>query len=246
MILLIYSQQENGNFQFLVEEELAEEKENQEIILSEGFVRFFQKEPYLEVINMGNEAEMPLYYILYEKKQKTEGNQKIIMCDVLTVNDSKYTVLRLLGKGKGGYSYLVTDGKEQYVLKQIHHEPCEYYTFGDKLQSELRDYETLRKLGIPMPQLLAVNHPQERILKEYIAGATVSELLKEGRMDSIWLEQVRAMCRLLYPAGLNIDYYPTNFVPCKGKLYYIDYECNSYMEKWDFEHWGIQYWTEQK
>lgn len=32
------------------------------------------------------------------------------MCDVLTVNDSKYTVLRLLGKGKGGYSYLVTDG----------------------------------------------------------------------------------------------------------------------------------------
>ena len=168
------------------------------------------------------------------------------MCDVLTVNDSKYTVLRLLGKGKGGYSYLVTDGKEQYVLKQIHHEPCEYYTFGDKLQSELRDYETLRKLGIPMPQLLAVDHPQERILKEYIVGATVSELLKEGWVDSIWLEQVSAMCRLLYPAGLNIDYYPTNFVPCKGELYYIDYECNSYMEKWDFEHWGIQYWTEQE
>lgn len=88
------------------------------------------------------------------------------MCDVLTVNDSKYTVLRLLGKGKGGYSYLVTDGKQQYVLKQIHHEPCEYYTFGDKLQSELRDYETLRQLGIPMPQLLAVDHSQERILKE--------------------------------------------------------------------------------
>ena len=168
------------------------------------------------------------------------------MCDVLTVNDSKYTVLRLLGKGKGGYSYLVTDGREQYVLKQIHHEPCEYYTFGDKLQSELRDYETLRKLGIPMPQLLAVDHPQERILKEYIAGSTVSELLKEGRMDSNWLEQVRAMCRLLYPAGLNIDYYPTNFVPCNGKLYYIDYECNSYMEKWDFEHWGVQYWKEQE
>lgn len=168
------------------------------------------------------------------------------MCDVLTVNDSEYTVLRLLGKGKGGYSYLVTDGQEQYVLKQIHHEPCEYYTFGDKLQSELRDYETLRKLGIPMPQLLAVDHPQERILKEYIAGSTVSELLKEGRMDSNWLEQVRAMCRLLYPAGLNIDYYPTNFVPCNGKLYYIDYECNSYMEKWDFEHWGVQYWKEQE
>ena len=74
----------------------------------------------------------------------------------MTVNDTEYTVLRLLGKGKGGYSYLVTDGEREYVLKQIHHEPCEYYTFGDKLQSELRDYETLRALGIPLPRLLAV------------------------------------------------------------------------------------------
>lgn len=46
-------------------------------------------------------------------------------CDILSVNDTKYTVLRLLGKGKGGYSYLVKDGRAQYVLKQIHHEPCE-------------------------------------------------------------------------------------------------------------------------
>ena len=163
----------------------------------------------------------------------------------MTVNDSEYTVIKLLGKGKGGYSYLVTDGTAQYVLKQIHHEPCEYYTFGDKLQSELRDYETLRNLGIPMPRLLAVDAPQERILKEYIAGATVAELLKEGRMEPDWLTQVQAMCSLLYPAGLNIDYYPTNFVPCDGTLYYIDYECNAYMEEWDFEHWGAQYWTAQ-
>ena len=34
-------------------------------------------------------------------------------------------------------------------------------------------------------------------------------------------DRVQAMCRLLYPAGLNIDYYPTNFVPCDGMLYYI-------------------------
>lgn len=78
----------------------------------------------------------------------------------MTVNGAEYTVLQLLGKGKGGYSYLVTDGAAQYVLKQIHHEPCEYYTFGDKLQAELQDYETLRKLGIPMPRLLAVDVPQ--------------------------------------------------------------------------------------
>lgn len=94
------------------------------------------------------------------------------MPDTLTVNGTGYAVLQLLGKGKGGYSYLVTDGAAQYVLKQIHHEPCDYYTFGDKLRSELWGYETLQKLGIPMPRLLAADAPQERILKEYITGPT--------------------------------------------------------------------------
>lgn len=149
----------------------------------------------------------------------------------MTVNDIEYSVIRLLGKGKGGYSYLVTDGKKQYVLKQIHHEPCEYYTFGDKLQSELHDYETLSRIGITMPTLLNVDIRQERILKEYIPGETIADCLKQGHIEEAWIAQIQAMCGLLYKAGINIDYYPTNFVPYGNKLYYIDYECNSYMAK---------------
>ena len=160
----------------------------------------------------------------------------------MTVNKKEYTVIQLLGKGKGGYSYLVTDGAGEYVLKQIHHEPCDYYTFGDKLASELRDYERLRNVGIPMPKLLEVDEKQERILKEYIPGDTIDKLVKEDRMEDDFFRQMEDMCRLLYPAGLNIDYFPTNFVVCAGKVYYIDFECNDYQQQWDFEHWGSQYW----
>ena len=161
----------------------------------------------------------------------------------LTVNGKPYTVIRLLGKGKGGYSYLVRSGDCEYVLKQIHHEPCSYYQFGDKLQSELRDYARLKALDIPMPTLLEVDKEQERILKEYIAGPTIDALVSQGQMEPDYLRQIQDMCGQLYPAGLNIDYYPTNFVVRGGRLFYIDYECNSYMEQWDFEHWGAQYWT---
>ena len=49
-----------------------------------------------------------------------------IMPDTLPVNGKEYKIIRLLGKGKGGYSYLASDGERQYVLKQIHHEPCSY------------------------------------------------------------------------------------------------------------------------
>ena len=160
----------------------------------------------------------------------------------MTVNKKEYTVIQLLGKGKGGYSYLVTDGAGEYVLKQIHHEPCDYYTFGDKLASELRDYERLRNVGIPMPKLPEVDEKQERILKEYIPGDTIDKLVKEDRMEDDFFRQMEDMCRLLYPAGLNVDYFPTNFVVCAGKVYYIDFECNDYQQQWDFEHWGSQYW----
>ncbi len=160
----------------------------------------------------------------------------------MTVNGVEYTQLRLLGRGKGGYSWLVELDGQEYVLKQIHHEPCDYYTFGDKLASELRDYERLHALGIPMPRLLAVDSENERILKEYIPGSTIDRYVLRDEMKPEFHAQMRELCRVLYAAGLNIDYYPTNFVVMEDKLYYVDYECNGYMSQWDFEHWGWKYW----
>ena len=161
----------------------------------------------------------------------------------IRISDKTYNILRLLGKGKGGYSYLVTDGQAQYVCKQIHHEPCDYYTFGDKLAAELRDYRRLTALGLPLPRLLAVDREQERLLKEYIHGPTAAELVERDTLPPDCLAQVEAMCRVLYPEGLNIDYFPTNFVLQDGRLWYIDYECNPYEMQWDFAHWGVKYWS---
>ena len=161
----------------------------------------------------------------------------------MTVNGTNYEVIRLLGKGKGGYSYLTEKDGRLAVLKQIHHEPCDYYQFGDKLQSELRDYARLQEAGIPIPRMLDVDVEQERILKEFIDGDTIMDLVKQDRMDDRYIHQMEDMCRKLYSVGLNIDYFPTNFIPQDGVLYYIDYECNPYDPKWDFENWGKAYWS---
>lgn len=161
----------------------------------------------------------------------------------LSVNGKQYTLIKLLGKGKGGYSYLALDGENKVVLKQIHHEPCDYYTFGDKIQAEINDYNRLRRIGIPMPVLIDVDVEQERIVKEYIDGPTVFDLVLNDRLPPHCVEQVKRMCALLYPANTNIDYFPTNFVLQNGILYYIDYECNDYMPEWNFENWGIKYWS---
>ena len=161
----------------------------------------------------------------------------------LSVNGKEYEIIKLLGKGKGGYSYLATDGKQKYTLKQIHHEPCSYYQFGDKIQSEINDYKRLKNIGIAMPEMLDVDVENERILKEYIEGETIFDLVLQDRMKDEYIEQVKAMCALPYPQNTNIDYFPTNFIVQNGKMYYIDYECNDYMEEWNFENWGVKYWS---
>ena len=162
----------------------------------------------------------------------------------LSVNGAEYSIVKLLGKGKGGYSYLAEREGKHFALKQIHHEPCDYYTFGDKLQSELRDYTTLRSIGIKLPELYEVDVMNERILKEYIDGDTVAQIVeRDGRAPEDAFVQVKEMCSLLYASGLNIDYYPTNFIMSDSKLYYIDYECNCYSDEWNFENWGIKYWS---
>ena len=94
-----------------------------------------------------------------------------------------------------------------------------------------------------MPKLLDVDIQEERIVKEYIDGKTVYELVLSGGLPPCCMEQVQKMCALLYSAHTNIDYFPTNFVLRDGVLYYIDYECNDYMDQWNFENWGIKYWS---
>lgn len=174
-----------------------------------------------------------MLYLLYSKHMENTW----IICGRL------YRIIRLLGHGKGGYSWMAECCGQPAVVKQIHHEPCDYYAFGNKIEAECRDYERLLAAGIRIPAMIAVDRTAERIVKEYIEGDTVFDLVRDGKPVEPYLVQVREMAERAKTAGLNIDYYPTNFVINDGLLWYIDYECNDYSDEWSFENWGIRYWS---
>lgn len=162
--------------------------------------------------------------------------------ETISVNNNDYHIIRLLGKGKGGYSYLVQKNSQFYVLKQIHHEPCDYYSFGNKIEAEYNDYNRLINTNLSVPRMIDIDFENERILKEYIEGPDIATLVKKKLMKENYYSQIEEMAQMLKEQNLNIDYYPTNFIVLNDLLYYIDYECNTYMEEYSYQVWGRQYW----
>lgn len=110
---------------------------------------------------------------------------------------------------------------------------------GEKMTVNGKEYEIL----IRIPAMMDVDVENERVLKEFIDGDTIYELVLQDKMIPVYMDQIHGMCELLYAAHTNIDYFPTNFVVRDGTLYYIDFECNEYMEEWNFENWGCKYWS---
>ncbi|WP_162064019.1 phosphotransferase [Vibrio taketomensis] len=163
----------------------------------------------------------------------------------ITTKLGEVVIRKFLGKGKSGYSYLAESNDGKYVIKFMHYEPCAYYSFGDanKVELEVEAFEKLASLGIKVPRLIEANAEHNYLLKEYIEGDLVTELVIAGSLTDACVKQVFEMARALKEAELNIDYFPDNFVVMHNVLYYVDYEYNQYAPNWDLPNWGIYYWA---
>lgn len=163
----------------------------------------------------------------------------------LTTNQGVLEIIEFLGKGKSGYSYLAKNNNGQYVAKLMHDEPCAYYSFAglNKVEIEVFAYNKLKNVGIQMPALIDANMDKKFIIKEYIEGDLVTELIVNNNLPHSCVEQVFIMSEILKLSALNIDYFPDNFVLSNGILYYVDYEHNPYDRKWDLGNWGLYYWA---
>lgn len=155
-----------------------------------------------------------------------------------------FRVTRYLGKGKSGYSYLMENGHNRYVLKKMHDEPCPYYQFGEsKTKAEIHAYETLSAVGLKVPDLVEYHLDAEFLIKEFIDGQTGAHYIADREVPDRVIQQLFEMANLLREHDLNIDYFPTNFVVRDDEVFYIDYEFNRYDPAWSLENWGLYYWA---
>lgn len=152
------------------------------------------------------------------------------------------TILQYLGSGKSGHSYLAENENGRFVFKQIHHENCPFYSFGDKLAAELHAYESLTKAELPVPKLISWDTKQEYLIKEYIEGSLCTDLVISESLEDTVISELFALFTKARSHGFNLDYFPDNFV-LSSHLCYIDFEINTYSDEWNLPEWGLYYWA---
>lgn len=164
--------------------------------------------------------------------------------EIVYILGEGYRVEKELGKGKGGYSYLVQDTRgNNYTLKCFHHEVVDYYTFSSsKVDLEIDAYSFLSKNDIKIPRLLFWDKEREIILKEFIPGDTALYRVSKGEDLSLYFPILSEIQNEMRKKSVNLDWFPSNFIYYSNSLYYIDYEISPYEDKWSFENWGINYW----
>ena len=164
-----------------------------------------------------------------------------------------YKILRTLGKGKTGTSYLVQNEDENlYVLKVMNQDCADYEKQLEIFRGENYSYQRMSKIGEGVPKLIEFNEEKKYLVKEYIEGVCASELAaigynnKDGLTD-YHFKLIFDMQNRFKEVGIHVDYFPTNFIFTNDdKIYCIDYECYDYNAEWDFINWGIYYWLNQE
>lgn len=164
--------------------------------------------------------------------------------DRVDLAGSSWRLRKLLGQGKSGRSWLVEGSRGRAVFKRMHDEPCPYYEFhGSKVERELADRLRLEALGVPTPALLAADAAEDWLLKEWVEGLTAAEAAAAAPIADGEIEPLFALSARLEGAGLNLDWFPANFVRVAGGWVYVDWECHPFQREWGWERWGLVYWA---
>jgi TP53 regulating kinase-like protein len=164
--------------------------------------------------------------------------------DLIPTEWGEVAIETLLGKGKSGYSFRAKLADQMVVFKYMHDEPCAYYHFSDnKVCMEEKAYQRLSALGLPIPKLLGSHKDESFLIKEYLEGPTAAEWLIQGGKAREILPQLFDIAHRAEADQINLDYFPTNFCITGDRLFYIDFELNSFDPKWSLKNWGIYYWA---
>lgn len=139
-----------------------------------------------------------------------------------------------------GKFYLYKRDNTYVVIKELKEK---YDSEGEvEVDKEVFSYNRLRVLEIKTPKLLGYNRELNIVIKEYLEGENILDLIKNVEIKKENFIELLQYSETINSDNLNIDYFPANFIIKDNSLYYVNYKVFPYSEELNLRNWGIYYW----
>lgn len=139
-----------------------------------------------------------------------------------------------------GKFYLYKRDNAYVVIKELKEK---YDSEGEvEVDKEVFSYNRLRVLEIKTPKLLGYNRELNIVIKEYLEGENILDLIKNVEIKKENFIELLQYSETINSDNLNIDYFPANFIIKDNSLYYVNYKVFPYSEELNLRNWGIYYW----
>lgn len=132
--------------------------------------------------------------------------------DNIKAEMKEYTIIRVLKEHPDYYMYICTRNNKMHTIRE--------YKSKERYMEEVENIRLLNKMDINVPELEAVNENEKIIIREYLPGLSVCDLLMKGELDWSHLQLIRTMALRFEDCGLSLDYFPTNFIICENDVFY--------------------------
>jgi tRNA A-37 threonylcarbamoyl transferase component Bud32 len=153
----------------------------------------------------------------------------------IIVDGMSYEIIKQIGKGQAGYSYLAKNNNSYFVIKEFYDDNNLKDNIQRNYNKEIEAYYILSDIGINIPKIIFKNDLEYYYIKEYIEGNTLAYIVAKEMLSEKHIIQILKMCEKIYSKNLMLDYFPTNFIENNDILYYIDFGCEKYSDDWNFE-----------
>lgn len=143
----------------------------------------------------------------------------------------KYELIKKLGEGESGITYLVKSENKKFVLKELKITNLERWTIVERFKKEIEILKTINHKGIPKFIDIIEDTKSLAYVQEYIDGKTFKEMIEDkDEISDIDFKEffLQALDILNYlhkmlPPVIHQDISPKNIIISNKKLYLIDF-----------------------
>ena len=153
------------------------------------------------------------------------------MREEIEVKRKVFTVIEQIGE----HSYKVERKGQFFFLKKFEDNPKAFEAFQD---AEHR----LRVSGIVNPKCYLYDKKTMIAVIEYVEGDTCLEALLGGSLPETAIELLFKTFWYAKSDRLALDYRPDNFIFTNGKLYYLPFACDKFVDKESFINQDLRLW----